>query len=314
MPHAPETATTSASECGTGYPANVCWRRGTTTKIAATAAKESWNPASSSEYGLHASRSAAPRSRKYQRSLGLDASQASEARTPATPARTTDGCQPIGEACEATATPDDSPLVSAHHDVHSVPTKPRALVEAVLRAAREPDLADQIEDRSLRRGAAGRKTEQHGLADVLIAKAPHLRGHPHVERRATRGAGHGDERALRSPDARQQCAPVEPVEPHAAPPPPAEGERDSERGNPPPSRQRDGCGDDDNRRQHHGEPRSAPQVGSGQADAETRDEQLRPRAQQATHGAAASRSCSMRAGPIPGIASNSSSELKAPCF
>ena len=222
--------------------------------------------------------------------------------------------QPIGEACEATATPDDSPLVSAHHDVHSVPTKPRALVEAVLRAAREPDLADQIEDRSLRRGAAGRKTEQHGLADVLIAKAPHLRGHPHVERRATRGAGHGDERALRSPDARQQCAPVEPVEPHAAPPPPAEGERDSERGNPPPSRQRDGCGDDDNRRQHHGEPRSAPQVGSGQADAETRDEQLRPRAQQATHGAAASRSCSMRAGPIPGIASNSSSELKAPCF
>jgi hypothetical protein len=93
-PHAPETATTSARERGTGYPANDCCRRGTTTKIAATAANESWKPASSSEYGLQASRSAAPRSRKYQRSLGREASHASEASAPATPARTTEGCHP----------------------------------------------------------------------------------------------------------------------------------------------------------------------------------------------------------------------------
>ena len=62
--------------------------------MAATAANESWNPGSSRLYGFHASNTAAPTSRKYQRSRGREASQASEARPPATPARTTEGCQP----------------------------------------------------------------------------------------------------------------------------------------------------------------------------------------------------------------------------
>src|ERR671925_217290 len=93
-PQADETATTSASDFGTGYPASPRSSRGTATKIAATAANESWKPASSSEYGFQASRIAAPRRRKYQRSLGLAASHASEASAPAMPARTTEGCHP----------------------------------------------------------------------------------------------------------------------------------------------------------------------------------------------------------------------------
>ena len=63
-------------------------------KIAATAANESWKPGSSRLYGFQPSSKAAPSNRKYQRSRGRDASHASDASAPATPARTTDGCQP----------------------------------------------------------------------------------------------------------------------------------------------------------------------------------------------------------------------------
>ena len=67
-------------------------------KIAATAANESWNPGSSSERGVHASSTTAPIAIVCQRSLGRDSSHASDARQPATAARTTDGCQPTASA------------------------------------------------------------------------------------------------------------------------------------------------------------------------------------------------------------------------
>ena len=60
----------------------------------ATATNESWNPGSSSDAGVQTSSTSAPSARKCQRSRGLATSHASEASTPATPARTTDGCQP----------------------------------------------------------------------------------------------------------------------------------------------------------------------------------------------------------------------------
>jgi hypothetical protein len=63
-------------------------------KIAATAVNESWKPGSSRLYGFQPRRTAAPRRRKYHRSRGRATSQASDVRTPATPARTTDGCHP----------------------------------------------------------------------------------------------------------------------------------------------------------------------------------------------------------------------------
>src|SRR3712207_8733430 len=43
-PHAADTATTAASRAGSGYPSSSRSSHGTATKIAATAAKESWNP------------------------------------------------------------------------------------------------------------------------------------------------------------------------------------------------------------------------------------------------------------------------------
>ena len=66
--------------------------------------------------------------------------------------------------------------------------------------------------------------------------------------------------------------------------------------------------------QRHGHGRVPPEIGRGEPEAERRREQVRPRAEQPLQGAATSRSCSIRAGPIPGIASSSSSELNAPCF
>ena len=93
-PHAAATATVTAAERGSGYPSSTRTRRGTSTKIAATAANESWKPGSSSEYGFQTRSTSAPSSSMYQRSRGRASSQASEAIAPATPARTTEGCQP----------------------------------------------------------------------------------------------------------------------------------------------------------------------------------------------------------------------------
>src|SRR5687767_3953825 len=93
-PHAADTETIAASFAGSGYPSGRRSIRGTGRKIAATAAKESWKPGSSRLYGFQPRRTATPTRRKYQRSLGREASQASDARPPATPARTTDDCQP----------------------------------------------------------------------------------------------------------------------------------------------------------------------------------------------------------------------------
>ena len=202
---------------------------------------------------------------------------------------------------------------STHDDVHAVPPKPCALVEAVLRAARQPDLADQIEDRSLGRRAAGRKTEQHGLANVLVAEAPHLSWHANVERRATRRAGHRDERSLRTsrPVARGRCDRVH----RAARCPTTTGERqrDPERGkSPPPRRATDTAKTAASQNRPRARIRAPGSLRRARCTDTRRADAAAP--QQTAHGAATSRSCSMRAGPIPGIASSSSSELKAPCF
>ena len=97
-PHAPATTRISQRRRLIGYASGTPDRRGTTTKIAATAANESWKPGSSADRGIHASRISAPTARACQRSRGRATIQAREARTPATAARTTDGCQPTARA------------------------------------------------------------------------------------------------------------------------------------------------------------------------------------------------------------------------
>ena len=204
----------------------------------------------------------------------------------------------------------------AHDDVHAVTAQPRSLVEAVLRPARQPDLADHVEDRSLRRRAARWKSKQHWLANLVRAEAPHLRRHADVELRAPRRPGHGNDRPLGGPDPRERAALRSSASSRALPHhQPDERERDrraqaasTPREEQPSTATRPSAGQDD-----HGRGARA-QVRAGQPKAEAAGKQVRARAQEALHGAATSRSCSIRAGPMPGIASSSSSELKAPCF
>ena len=70
-------------------------------KIAATAANESWKPASKTRYGFQASSAIAPSSSAYHASRSLPTIHASDASAPAIPARTTDGCAPTASTYAA---------------------------------------------------------------------------------------------------------------------------------------------------------------------------------------------------------------------
>jgi hypothetical protein len=127
-PQAVDTATTSASGRGIGYPSSNRSRRGAPTKIATTAAKDSWNPGSRREYGFHASSTTAPASRKYHRSRGRAVSQANDTSEPATLARTTDGCQPTASTYAAIARSTATSAASrGTPTIHAMPSSPPAM-------------------------------------------------------------------------------------------------------------------------------------------------------------------------------------------
>ncbi len=61
--------------------------------------------------------------------------------------------------------------------------------------------------------------------------------------------------------------------------------------------------------------RATKRVGEREPTDERACEQVRtPQQEHARHGATSSESCSSRAGPMPGIASSSRTEVNAPCF
>ena len=103
-PHAVDTPMSWASRRGTGYPSSALTTRGETTKIEATAANESWNPASKTKAGFHASRTNAPTSSACQRSRSRAVIHASEPSPPATAARMTDGRSPTASTYPKSAT------------------------------------------------------------------------------------------------------------------------------------------------------------------------------------------------------------------
>src|SRR5215831_10710309 len=79
-PHAVETPISCANSWETGYPSSARTTRGVITKIDATAANESWKPASKRAYGFQPRSTAAPTSSACQRSRSRAASQASDPR------------------------------------------------------------------------------------------------------------------------------------------------------------------------------------------------------------------------------------------
>ena len=128
--------------------------RGTATKIAATAANESWKPGSSSAVGIHAMSTSAPTARKCQRSLGRAASQARDASPPATPARTTDGCQPTARTYDR----DDADDRQLTHD----PRQAEQPAQPVDAGRQERDVLPRD----------GQKVVEPGGAEVVL----HVRG------------------------------------------------------------------------------------------------------------------------------------------
>ena len=103
-------------------------------------------------------------------------------------------------------------------------------------------------------------------------EAPHLPRHAHVELRTPCRARHGDECSLRRPDAGQESAPVERVEPRASPPPAGQRECDSERGHPPRRRNGGRHRNHAERRQDDGERRSTRKIRSRQTETKARDQ------------------------------------------
>ena len=175
--------------------------------------------------------------------------------------------QPVGESGRPSAASDRAPAIAVKDDVDSLPSQPRAFVEAVHGTARQREAAQHGERRTLRRRPAGGKLEQDRLVDPQPTEAQHSCGNPDLESSAARGRRRLDERVLGSADLVAKGTAVERVEARASPPPACE--RECERNEretahsvaPGRERQNDGRDERDGRR------RAAHEVRSGEAGA-----------------------------------------------
>ena len=222
----------------------------------------------------------------------------------------------VGEAGHATPAADHAPPVAAQDDVHSLTTEPAGLVEPVHGPTWADELAEDLEPGALRRRPSERQLEKHRLVDPQPPEPRDAGREAKLEAPSSGRPGDGDEARLRPPDAVREDAPVEVGGPAAPPPDSCED---------------GGCDDEELRafaldegRAGRGEGRrdgeSRPRAAHDQrgCEAERRGggnalgDERRPRRD--AQGATRSRSWSRRAGPIPGTASSSSTELNAPCF
>ena len=203
------------------------------------------------------------------------------------------------------------PPRAAQDDVDAAPGQPAALVEAGLGTARRRDRYAQGEDGALRRRApdgSSRSTRSRMVRDSKRGTSAGTRNANGVVRAGpvtTTSAPAGADLAqpARCDRARR---------PRAAPPPAGECERERQPAAAPPTTAR-------RRplrsRRKRGRPRRPRGVRECDPDADREDEERRPAAldDAGDHGETSSRNCSTRAGPIPGIASRSSTERNPPC-
>src|SRR5581483_11248063 len=175
--------------------------------------------------------------------------------------------------------------------------QPGALVEAVRGPARLLDERERLEDRALGRGAPERELELDRLAGVHAAEAADAPARALVVAAAANRRGDDHDGAARPADLGAERAAVERVEAGAPPPPPDGGEA--------------GGGEDEphgrgGARGRAGRERK-PEAEAGRGEGGRRDGPAE------AHGTTSPRRFSIRAGPIPGIASSSSTERKGPC-
>ena len=190
--------------------------------------------------------------------------------------------------------------------------EPGSLIEAVAAAARKLRLRAHLEHGAPRWCSAERKLELRGLVEREQPEAPDANGHLQVEAASSRRRGHDDPRPLGPADLGTQGAVVEPVEAGASPPPAGQRQQAGDRADGPPracaEHDRQGGGEGDERRQ-------ADQIRERDPEAERGEQRVWRRTERGwIHGATRSLSWSSRAGPIPGTASSSSTDVKVPCF
>ena len=101
--------------------------------------------------------------------------------------------QPIAHATDPAPPADDVPgAARVQDDMDPTPLEPPSLVEAGLGPSRGDRARPEIEHGALRRRPAGRKLEQHPLAQLDAVEAPHVCRHPNGVRRDARSARDDD--------------------------------------------------------------------------------------------------------------------------
>ena len=221
--------------------------------------------------------------------------------------------QPVGDATDPAPPADEACVVAAQHDVDALPRQPRTLVEAGLGPARRDRLCAQLENCPLRGCALARQLEQDALPELQLAEALDLCRQTQCERRPADRARDDDARIRALSDPFGQEAAVERAFAERAPAESDERERHSGESDSPQVTLDDRCEPSAGRhRQENGLRRPEPD-GRRETEARGRREERRPiRRDEASHGVTRSRSCSIRAGPMPGTSSRASTDLNGP--
>ena len=222
--------------------------------------------------------------------------------------------QGVGNATEPAAAPDDLPAVDEEDDVHAVTSKPRPFVEPVLRSARGRHSDERFQDRALRGSPSKRQLQLHGLAQSSPRECRDDRRRAHVVLSAARRPGDGHVHAGGRLEVRRQGTAIERIETCTPPPPADKRERDGQQADTAlPARDSRSAAE-----QRHQSDRErgldTRDIRRREPKTERAGKELRPvHEQPLPQGATRPRRSSSRAGPIPEIASSSSTEPKAPC-
>ena len=222
--------------------------------------------------------------------------------------------QAVTEARDAAAASDLTPAAAPEDHVDPLAREPGALVEAVLGTAWLRHAHDRLQDGAARRRAADREDQKRTLAQRTAAEGAGLSGHTDGPGRLACWPGHDELRGARLADLGRELAPPERVEPQRAPPETGGCEHDAERDGAGRAVE-DGHADEGDHRERGcrrgsgGDPVREREPCAGRAGEQRRPVEL----DDSPHGVTSSRSCSMRAGPMPGTASRSSTDLNGPC-
>ena len=224
--------------------------------------------------------------------------------------------QLVGDSTDPAPPADDPCRVRTQHDVDAASRQPRTLVEAGL----GPTRRDQPRAHDLQHGAARRRTpaadlQQSALAHDEAGEATNLDRKTHGEGCRAGWPDHRDACTPGLTDPQRQHASVESVGSQRAPSQAEQSECHGACDHAAPTGRRDEHGDESRcgagqwQSERHGDP-----VSCGEPCAHSQHERGRPAIQNTPdHGVTSSRNCSIRAGPIPGTWSRSSTDANGPC-